>query len=72
MLFEAVLCLWNYGYGMADRLLIVCVFLYFPEWMVIFLDLSLYPMIFKRKSFHLFRGVGNETLTESELDEILS
>lgn len=34
------------------------------------MDLSLYPMIFKRKSFHLFRGVGNETLTESELDEI--
>ena len=34
------------------------------------MDLSLYPMIFKRKSFHLFRGVGNETLTESELVEI--
>ncbi len=36
------------------------------------MDLSLYPMIFKRKSFHLFRNVGNETLTESEVNEIYS
>ena len=26
-----------------------------------------YEMIFKRKSFHLFRNVGNETLTQEEL-----
>ena len=31
---------------------------------------DLYPMIFKRKSFHLFRGVGDEKLTEDELREI--
>ena len=29
-----------------------------------------YDMIFKRKSFHLFRGVGNEKLTKNELDGI--
>ncbi len=36
------------------------------------MDLRLYPMIFKRKSFHLFRNVGDECLTESELHEIYS
>ncbi len=45
--------------------------LYF-EWMVLFMDLSLYPMIFKRKSFHFFRNVGDEVLTESELQDIYS
>ncbi|MBR3750075.1 MAG: nitroreductase, partial [Firmicutes bacterium] len=29
-----------------------------------------YQMIFKRKSFHLFRGVGSEKLTLQELKEI--
>ena len=29
-----------------------------------------YGQIFKRKSFHFFRGVGNEKLTQRELDEI--
>lgn len=29
-----------------------------------------YDSIFKRKSFHLFRGVGNDKLTQGELDEI--
>ena len=29
-----------------------------------------YPMIFKRKSFHLFRNVGSEKLDPSELPEI--
>ena len=31
---------------------------------------NLYEMIFKRKSFHLFRNIGNEYLTEEELTEI--
>ena len=30
----------------------------------------LYEMIFKRKSFHLFRNIGNENLTEKELKDI--
>ncbi len=30
----------------------------------------LYPMIFKRKSFHLFRGIGNEKLSAAELEDI--
>ncbi len=29
-----------------------------------------YEMIFKRKSFHLFRGVGDESITQEELAEI--
>ena len=29
-----------------------------------------YDMIFKRKSFHLFRNIGNEHLTEEELKDI--
>ena len=29
-----------------------------------------YDMIFKRKSFHLFRNIGNETITNDELAEI--
>lgn len=32
----------------------------------------MYPMIFKRKSFHLFRDVGEETISDSELNEIFS
>lgn len=31
---------------------------------------DLYPMIFKRKSFHLFRNIGPETISGKELDEI--
>ena len=31
---------------------------------------DLYEMIFKRKSFHLFRNIGNEQITEEELKEI--
>ncbi len=31
---------------------------------------ELYDMIFKRKSFHLFRNIGNEHLSEEELKDI--
>ena len=31
---------------------------------------ELYNMIFKRKSFHLFRGIGNEKLTKEEINDI--
>lgn len=31
---------------------------------------KLYDMIFKRKSFHLFRNIGNEKITETELKDI--
>ena len=31
---------------------------------------DLYEMIFKRKSFHLFRNIGDEHLTEEELKDI--
>lgn len=31
---------------------------------------NLYNMIFKRKSFHLFRNIGNEKITKKELEEI--
>ena len=31
---------------------------------------SFYEMIFKRKSFHFFRKVGNESISEDELDDI--
>ena len=34
------------------------------------MDNSLYEMIFKRKSFHLFRNIGNEHLTNEELKDI--
>ncbi len=34
------------------------------------MDKTLYPMIFKRKSFHLFRGIGDEKLTQGELEDI--
>ena len=34
------------------------------------MDNNLYEMIFKRKSFHLFRNIGNEHLTEDELKDI--
>ncbi len=30
----------------------------------------LYDMIFKRKSFHLFRNIGNESISEDELKDI--
>ena len=31
---------------------------------------NLYDMIFKRKSFHLFRNIGNEHITDEELKDI--
>ena len=31
---------------------------------------NLYDMIFKRKSFHLFRNIGNEHITEEEIKDI--
>ena len=34
------------------------------------MDKELYDMIFKRKSFHLFRNIGNEHITEEELQDI--
>jgi len=34
------------------------------------MDKNLYEMIFKRKSFHLFRNIGNEHFTEDELKDI--
>ena len=34
------------------------------------MDKKLYDMIFKRKSFHLFRNIGNEHITENELKDI--
>ena len=34
------------------------------------MDKKLYEMIFKRKSFHLFRDIGNEHITENELKDI--
>ena len=36
------------------------------------LDSNLYPMIFKRKSFHLFRNVGDEKISDAELRGIYS
>ena len=32
--------------------------------------MNAYDMIFKRKSFHIFRNIGDETLSEAELKEI--
>ena len=34
------------------------------------MDNNLYEMIFKRKSFHLFRNIGNEHISEEELKDI--
>ena len=34
------------------------------------MDNNLYQMIFKRKSFHLFRNIGNENITDEELNDI--
>ncbi len=34
------------------------------------MDNNLYEMIFKRKSFHLFRNIGNEHITDEELKDI--
>ena len=34
------------------------------------MDKRLYEMIFKRKSFHLFRNIGNEHITQDELNDI--
>ncbi len=34
------------------------------------MDKDLYEMIFKRKSFHLFRNIGNEKISDEELKDI--
>ena len=34
------------------------------------MDKTFYEMIFKRKSFHIFRNVGNESISDAELDDI--
>ncbi len=34
------------------------------------MDNELYDMIFKRKSFHLFRNIGNEHISDAELKDI--
>ena len=34
------------------------------------MDKALYDMIFKRKSFHLFRGIGNEKISDKEIEII--
>ena len=34
------------------------------------MDKDLYEMIFKRKSFHLFRNIGNEEISKEELEDI--
>ena len=34
------------------------------------MDNKLYDMIFKRKSFHLFRNIGNEKISDEELKDI--
>ena len=34
------------------------------------MDKKLYDMIFKRKSFHLFRNIGNEHISDGELKDI--
>ena len=34
------------------------------------MDKELYNMIFKRKSFHLFRNIGNEHITDEEIEAI--
>ena len=34
------------------------------------MDNNLYDMIFKRKSFHLFRNIGNEKITDEEIEDI--
>ena len=31
---------------------------------------DLYEMIFKRKSFHLFRNIGKEKITDKELEDL--
>ena len=38
--------------------------------MVITMNKNLYEMIFKRKSFHLFRNIGNGHITEDEINDI--
>lgn len=35
------------------------------------MNLNLYPMIFKRKSFHVLKNIGETKITEEELDDIL-
>jgi len=34
------------------------------------MDNNLYDMIFKRKSFHLFRNIGNEKISNEEIEDI--
>ena len=42
------------------------IWVYRWDWM----NNNLYDMIFKRKSFHLFRNIGNEHITATELKDI--
>ncbi len=35
------------------------------------MDKTLYEDIFKRKSFHLFRNVGDDKIEASELEDIM-
>ena len=34
------------------------------------MDTNLYNMIFKRKSFHLFRNIGDEKISDEEIKDI--
>ena len=36
------------------------------------MDSNFYEMIFRRKSFHFFRNVGNESISKDELNDIQS
>ena len=36
------------------------------------MNISLYPMIFKRKSFHVFKNTGDEKITLEELNDLLN
>lgn len=35
-----------------------------------YLNKELYPMIFKRKSFHLFRNIGHDKITQNDIENI--
>ncbi len=34
------------------------------------MDANLYNMIFKRKSFHIFRNIGDEKISDEEIKDI--
>lgn len=36
------------------------------------MDNTLYEMVFKRRSFHLFRNVGNESIGEADEEFVLN